>query len=116
MGTPNQGTPLVDRFEDRWWLQMLGESALSLGTGQNSFPQSLPPPDYSVGVIAGVVERYDNEEMLPGADDGLVPVESTKLDGMADFILLEISHSGMRWDEAVAEQTVQFLRTGAFAR
>jgi pimeloyl-ACP methyl ester carboxylesterase len=116
MGTPNGGTPLVDRYQDRWWLQMVGETALALGTGPDSFPSTLPPPDYPVGVIAGVAEPFDNESVIPGPDDGLVPVESTKVEGMADFVLIETTHSEMRRDETVSNQTVAFLKTGAFAR
>jgi pimeloyl-ACP methyl ester carboxylesterase len=116
MGTPNQGTPVVDRYHDRWWLRALGEPALSLGTGPESFPHQLAPPDYPVGVIAGVWEGLENEQVLPGADDGLVPVESTKLAGMTDFIVLETSHAAMRGDETVARQTIHFLRHGRFER
>lgn len=116
IGTPNQGTPLVDRFREAWWLKLLGEPALSLGTDPGSFPNTLPPPDYPVGVIAGEDEGADNEEILPGADDGLVPVESTKVAGMADFIVVKTSHWGLRHDKEVAGQTVHFLREGRFRK
>ena len=114
IGTPNQGTPVVDYFRNRWWLRLIGAIGLSLGTGQENFPRSLPLPDYPVDVIAGESDGLDNESVLPGRDDGLVPIESTKLEGMADFILIQTSHSMMRYDKGVAAQTVAFLRTGRF--
>ena len=116
LGTPNKGTPLVDHYRDSWWMQLLGPTTLSLGTDKNSFPNSIADPYYPVGVIAGVAETIDNEDILPGQDDGLVPLESTKLDGMADMIVIESNHSMMRYDEDVAQQTLSFLRHGKFLR
>lgn len=52
--------------------------------------------------------------MLPGADDGLVSVESTKLDGMRDFIVVESGHSVMRYNLDVARYVISFLGTGHF--
>lgn len=116
IGTPNQGTPMVDRFHDRWWLKLIGETGLSLGTAPEAFPRSLPPPDYPVGVIAGIDGDADNDDLLPGRDDGLVPVESTKLEGMDDFIIVESSHSMLRYNDRVAQATIRFLRLGHFGR
>ncbi len=116
IGTPNQGTEVVDRFRDRWWMQMLGPAALSLGTDDESFPKSLAPPYYPVGVIAGESRLDIDDEILPGKDDGLVPVEATKLEGMSDFIVVESGHALMRYDEEVARQTVAFLSDGEFLR
>ncbi|MCH7478352.1 MAG: alpha/beta fold hydrolase [SAR324 cluster bacterium] len=116
IGTPNQGTPLVDHIRGRWWSKYAGETALALGTGPGSFPASLSPPYYPVGIIAGVYEGFDNEEFMPGRDDGLVPVESTKLEGMTDFIVVATSHSRMRSNEDVTRQTLSFLEHGRFTR
>ncbi|MCG8671408.1 MAG: hypothetical protein MI867_18535 [Pseudomonadales bacterium] len=114
IGSPSNGTPVVDKYRDSWWMQFAGEMTLALGTDDNGFAKSLPKPDYSLGVIAGTVERSSNDEIIPGADDGLVPVESTKIEGMSDFILLPISHSAMRYDADVAAQTITYLRNGSF--
>jgi len=113
LGTPNAGTEYIDNGEDRWWYAFLGPTGTALGTGADSFPNSLPAPDYPLGVIAGRTDR-DNEDELPGEDDGLVTVESTRLDGMADFILLDVTHWELRSNAAVADQAIAFLRTGSF--
>lgn len=113
LGTPNRGTALVDRFRDKWWMHLLGPTASALGTDTESFPASLDPPHYPVGVIAGISHR-DNDHLLPGADDGLITVAATRLEGMADFIVLETGHSAMRYDKQVARQTIAFLRQGTF--
>lgn len=116
MGTPNQGTEIVDKFRDKWWMQFAGPTALSLGTDSESFPNSLKDPYYPVGVIAGASRHDTNDEILPGKDDGLVRVESTKLNGMTDFIVIETGHSLMRYNEDVAKQTIVFLKTGKFEK
>jgi pimeloyl-ACP methyl ester carboxylesterase len=114
IGTPNKGTPLVDAFQDSWWLALAGPTARALGTGPDSFPKSLPPPEYPVGVIAGLSENGLAQHLLADSSDGMVPVESTKLVGMVDFILVESGHSSMRYSEEVARQTISFLRRGRF--
>ena len=114
IGTPNQGTPVVDHYRESWWMDWLGPTTAALGTGQQGLAATLNRPYYPVGVIAGNKEKPGHEHILPGKDDGLVTVESTRLEGMSDFIVLNTSHSYMRYDEDVARQTVSFLRTGRF--
>jgi pimeloyl-ACP methyl ester carboxylesterase len=116
LGTPNQGTPIVDYFRDHWWMRLLGPTTNALGTDSESFPSSLEPPWYPVGVIAGVTKMDINEPWLPGADDGLVTVEATRLEGMSDFIVMNTGHAFMRYDPEVARQTISFLKEGEFAR
>ena len=116
IATPNAGTPLVDAYGDAWWMDLVGPTAKSLGTGLDSFPNSLPKPDYPVGVIAGVREYRLLEDLIPGEHDGLVPLESTRIDGMVDFITVDSNHAFLRYSREVARQTVAFLRTGRFLR
>jgi pimeloyl-ACP methyl ester carboxylesterase len=116
LGTPNQGTPIVDYFRDHWWMRLLGPTTNALGTDSESFPSSLEPPWYPVGVIAGVTKMDINEPWLPGVDDGLVTVEATRLEGMSDFIVMTTGHAFMRYDPEVARQTINFLKEGKFAR
>lgn len=114
IGTPNKGSEIVDVFRDEWWFKVLGPTARSLGTGSDSFAMSLPPPDYPLGVIAGKSTATRNEALLPGDDDGLVSVQSTKVAGMSDFLVVDVGHSMMRYDGEVADQTISFLKTGQF--
>jgi len=116
IATPNAGTPLVDTFRDSWWMGFAGPTAQRLGTDVDSFPNSLPPPDYPVGVIAGISELPWLKDQIPGRDDGLVPLKSAEVIGMADLLVVEASHAGMRYSEEVACQTIAFLRSGKFKR
>ena len=114
VGTPNQGTEIADRYKGNHWIEWLMPTALALGTDAQSLPNQLPAPYYPVGIIAGINERENTKELLTGVNDGLVTVESTKLEGMTDFIEVQTGHSMMRYDSQVAEQVVAFLNNGQF--
>ena len=115
LGTPNNGSAVADRVKDHPLVEYLLPVATELGTDPDSLPNRLPPPDYPVGIIAGVVESELRQHFLPGPSDGVVPVESTKLEGMTDFIEIESWHSMMRYDSEVAEQTLHFLEHQRFS-
>ena len=116
VGTPNNGTAAADRVKDQALIEQLVPAATQLGTDPDSLPNRLPLPDYPVGIIAGVVDRELSNHFLPGPNDGVVPVESTRLEGMRDFVEIETGHSMMRYDKEVANQVIHFLAQGRFAR
>ncbi|NNF78099.1 MAG: alpha/beta fold hydrolase [Rhizobiales bacterium] len=116
LGTPSKGSSLADAFKDKWWFDLLGPTVQQLGTTNGGLASSLPPPDYPVGVIAGVRDGRENEDILPGQDDGLVTVSSTKFPGMTDFVVVPAGHSTMRYSKPVAAQVVNFLKTGKFKK
>ena len=116
LGPPNQGSEVADWVESNELLEMLAPQAVAqLSKGDESVPLKLGPVDFELGVIAGTVNR---RAALPGIpllpSDGTVTVAETRVDGMADFIMMPTSHSFMMWNSAVIYQVRHFLRNGVF--
>lgn len=112
---PNQGVEVADRYGD-WELfrRATGPAGQQLGTGQTSLPRALGPVRYELGVIAGKKGGNILSCMIPGDDDGIVSVASTKVQGMRDFLILDQNHYFIKQDENAIQQTALFLATGHF--
>ncbi len=116
LAPPNQGSEVVDRLGG-WSLFRFvnGSAGCELGTGAGSTPNRLGPPNFSVGVIAGSRSwNWINSCIIPGADDGKVSVERTKITGMADHVVIPATHTFIMTNGIAIRQTMQFLRSGAF--
>lgn len=118
IGTPNKGSELADGnlgiAAQEKLLEWAGPSAKELHTGLDGYPASLPAPDYPVGVIAGTRGTRMSDKRLPTPNDGVVSVESARLDGMTDFVAVDVSHWDMRSNPVVAALVIDFLRHGSF--
>ncbi len=119
LAPPNCGSPLAD-LVTRFGLEkvILGQVGGQLRTGRTEADERiLGPVDYPLGIIAGN-KPYDPvlPMLLPKPNDGKVTVAGTKVDGMADHIVLPVSHTLMLLDAQVIAQTLAFLETGHFAR
>jgi hypothetical protein len=51
-----------------------------------------------------------------GPSDGTVAVAETRLDGLADHVVVPASHTGLVFSAQAARQAIAFLGTGRFER
>ena len=117
LGPPNRGSEIVDRLRN-WpaYVRVKGPAALQLGTEPGSKPNQLAAPKGAeIGIIAGSVSLNPLFSLwIRRPSDGKVSVESTRLDGMSDHIVLRTSHTWMMWRGCVIDQIRAFLSTGHF--
>ena len=116
LGPPNQGSAAVDELSDVPGFDWLnGPAGRQLGKGEASVPLRLGPAEFEVGVIAGnrTIDPITSA-VLDDPDDGRVSVTDTKLEGMADFVVVDHSHAFMMRMRRPIELTKAFLETGSF--
>jgi triacylglycerol lipase len=121
LGTPNKGSEVADFLRDsgvfKWYFG--DETGACLGTGCDDLPATLGPVPFECGVIAGDNAWFHFPmgalSNLAKPSDGVVSVESTKVEGMKDHVTLWLDHTLMVWSPKAWELTARFLRTGSFS-
>lgn len=118
LAPPNHGSELADRLRQsalgRW---ILGPAGCQLGAGASELPATLGPARFPLGVIAadGPAHRWFFR-VFTGPNDGKVSVQSARLEGMADFLVVPGNHTWIMWRRDTARQVLAFLQPGRFVR
>ena len=119
LGPPNGGSEVADLLvRTALYRRMFGPADAQLTTaGGDALRAALGPVDYPLGVIAGSRSIYPlGSLVISGPGDGRVSVASTRAAGMADHLVLPVTHPLMMRSPAVMRQTLHFLRHGRFER
>jgi triacylglycerol lipase len=117
LAPPNTGSEFADALSSNpvlapLYMKLFGPASLQLKTDYAHIDKSV---NYPLGIIAGNFSINPLAlGVLPGRHDGIVPVERTKIDGMADHLVLPVTHTFMMFNPKVMAQTLHFLEHGRF--
>lgn len=121
IAAPNHGTEVADFLQRfAFYRKAYGPAGCQLGARDNPLLASLPAATYPCGVISGnksiLLDKPFCWFLLPGDNDGKVTVESTKLEGMTDHIVLNASHPHLPNYPETMRQTAFFLSQECFEK
>ena len=115
VGSPQNGAEMADLARDKAnvvFKTIFGPAGQQLITDQAGFLAKLPKPDVEFAVIAGGHPPNGINPLIPGDDDGVVSVASTRLAGAADYLYVESMHLALNRNATAHAATVRFLKTG----
>lgn len=120
LAPPNQGSEIVDRLSESEILRdaaewLNGPAMAQLGTEGGSTPNALPRVDFDLGVIAGDIPINPLGPLLiDGPNDGTVSVESTRIEGMRDHLVISATHTLIMVNPVAMAEVLIYLQTGRF--
>lgn len=115
---PNHGAELADQWADNKLVEAVAGKPLEQLAPSKGWPElekQLSTPNFEFGIIVG--GRGDSEgylDAIPGDDDGLLSVDTSKLAGASDFIQTKGIHQLMPQYKEVRAATLNFLLNGYF--
>ncbi len=117
LAPPNEGSEIADLLGgNALYRAFFGPAGAELVTKRSdSLCEVLGRVDYPLGVIAG--DRSLDPVgwlLLPGANDGRVSVERTRVAGMADHIVIHGTHTLIMNNPEAIAQVRHFLKHGQF--
>ncbi len=116
LAPPNQGSLAATVFADNvLFKEIAGEAGQQLGRDWPDLEKRLATPPFEFGIIAGGKGNDKGyNPLLPGDNDATISVETTKLAGARDFIVLPTLHSFIMDNPKVQECVLRFLQEGHF--
>jgi pimeloyl-ACP methyl ester carboxylesterase len=117
LGTPNRGAEMADMLRtNAAYRLIMGPAGQELVTGDRSPIARLPVPPCEFGVIAGGRGAEGYNPLVPGDNDLIVSVESARLPGAEDFLIIHALHHFLPSNPEAIEATVRFLEKGYFRK
>jgi len=116
LAPPNNGAKLAEMLHQNQLFQAIaGEPGSELGPGFADLSLRLATPQCEFGIIAGGLGTSRGYNPLLGEDnDMVISVETTRLAGASDFIVLPSIHTYIKDDRKALEYTLRFLDHGYF--
>lgn len=116
LGTPHGGSEVADGLKNFWLFKLVfGPAGQELTTDTRRSRQF--KPDYELGIIAGTKNWFYplGRFLIKRPHDGCVSVESTKIKGMKDHLILPVLHGFMGWSTQIHTHIIYFLQNGVFS-
>lgn len=117
LAPPNHGSRLSSDWahENELIGAIVGKAGIQLGDEWRELEKTLVTPPCEFGIIAGGAGNdYGLNPGLPGDNDGILTVATTRLAGASDFLLVPLLHPAMQMDPRIAQPTLNFLEHGHF--
>jgi pimeloyl-ACP methyl ester carboxylesterase len=116
LAPPNHGSGLARYFADNvLYKTVTGESGRQLGRDWSPLESHLATPDFEFGIIAGGKgDEKGYNPLVAGDNDGVLSVETTKLAGAKDFVVIPAMHPLLQNDSRALVYTLRFLKEGKF--
>jgi pimeloyl-ACP methyl ester carboxylesterase len=114
LGAPVRGNFAGRRLAQHGWGRWFLGASEALWRDGRAARWTRPEP---LGVLAGTMPIGLGRLLgaLPGANDGVVRVEETDVDGACERVVLRVGHSAMLLSARVAAQAVSFLEHARFS-
>lgn len=116
IGTPNNGSEVADFIKDwKIYKALYGPAGQQLVTNQSAFKYHLGHVDYELGIIAGN-RPIDiiSSKIIGKPNDGKVSIESTRLEGTQDHIIVPCNHTFFPSHKQSWQHVLSFLKNGTF--
>ena len=108
---------MADFLKNNWLFRKFYGPAGQQLTTDTTFSEMLGPVNYELGVLAGSASLDPFSSLIIPADyDGKVSIESTKVEGMTDHLIVHATHMFFPRNKTVLRQTEHFLKHGFFKR
>lgn len=116
--TPNKGSEAVSKLKNwPFFESILGPAAMDLEVGSNLL-QSLPDPNYNVGIIRATKPKISFISLFLDGDnhDGVISYDAMLLDKENDVVDIYTTHNRILLEPDLEKYVSLFLKFGSFSR